>query len=58
MTKNKMIIIAIFSIGCILFLAYKAISNQDYSYLTGMISILVIFFLKKREYNRSKEQFE
>ncbi|MGD6966338.1 hypothetical protein ACQCVP_07915 [Rossellomorea vietnamensis] len=58
MTKNKMMIIAIFSIGCILLLAYKAISNQDYSYLTGVISILVIFFFKKREYDRSKERFE
>lgn len=58
MTKNKMMIIAVFSIGCILFLTYKAISNQDYSYLTGVISILVIFFFKKREYDRSKERFE
>lgn len=58
MTKNKMIIIAVFSIICILFLSYKAISNQDYSYLTGVVSILVIFFFKKREYGRSKERFD
>ncbi|WP_162785210.1 hypothetical protein [Bacillus sp. P14.5] len=58
MTRNKMMIIAVFSIGCILLLAFKAISNQDYSYLTGVVSILVIFFFKKREYGRSKERFD
>ncbi|RIW32059.1 hypothetical protein D3H55_14405 [Bacillus salacetis] len=55
MTRKKMIIAAL-SIACILFLTYKAIGSQNYSYLTGMVCIVVIFFFKKRELNRVNEQ--
>lgn len=58
MTKNKMMILAILSIGCILFLVYRAISNQDYYYLIGVVSIIVIFFFKKREYGRNNERYD
>ncbi|MGF2614421.1 hypothetical protein ACQUWN_02310 [Rossellomorea aquimaris] len=58
MTKNKMKILAIFSIGCILLLAYKVIGNQDYSYLIGVVSIIVIFFIKKRGPDRKTERLD
>ncbi|WP_162785229.1 hypothetical protein [Bacillus sp. P14.5] len=58
MTKNKMMILAVFSIGCILLLAYKVISNQDYSYLIGVVSIVVIFFIKKRGPDRKTERLD
>ncbi|KUP08456.1 hypothetical protein Q73_05965 [Bacillus coahuilensis m2-6] len=57
MTKNKMMILIIFAIGCILFLVYTTISNQEYTYLMGVVSIIIILFLKKTEYDKDKENF-
>jgi ABC-type dipeptide/oligopeptide/nickel transport system permease component len=56
LTKNKIILLIVFSIGCLLLLAYKAIQNQDFSYLIGVVTIIVILFFKKREYDRNKER--
>jgi predicted membrane chloride channel (bestrophin family) len=56
LTKNKMMLLVVFSIGCLFLHAYKAIQNQDFSYLIGVVTIIVILFFKKREYDRNKER--
>lgn len=57
LTKNKMIILVFVSIGLLLILTYKFINDPQISYIIGMVSTSIIFYIKKREYNKDRKQY-